>query len=72
MSNGFVESKIEVKSKPPHVRNEDFYWSCVDHDDAPDGFLHLVSVRDGSEIRVRLCDIAAALGISSQQGGQLK
>lgn len=48
---GISQQKEQTK-KEPHVKQEDFYYDVVDHDDDYDGFIHIVSVRDGSEIKL--------------------
>lgn len=57
----WIEKDHDIAAKQKHVINEDFYWDITDCDDDFDGFLHIVSTRDGSEIKIEIKNILSAL-----------
>ena len=58
-SNATCSKKLP--SKPPHVSQDDFYWEIIDEDGDHDEFLHIVSIRDGSELKININDVLKQL-----------
>ncbi len=55
----------EPETKEPHVKTEDFYFSVFNADedstDEIDGYLHIISKKDGSEIKINISSLISEL-----------
>lgn len=55
MAIAFSPNKINKIEK--HISESDFYWDVTNGDGEYDGFVHIVSIRDGSEIKINLDEL---------------
>lgn len=54
MTQGIAFITDKINKKEPHVRQDDFYFDVADYNEDYDGFIHVVSTRDGSEIKIEI------------------